>query len=143
MPTTQEIVESLGGKKTMPRVHSQEDLRACLRKGLSYRVLEEIVARYAIAPDEMGAILGVPARTLARRKRQAFFRADESDRLYRLARIAAEAESVLGDRKKATAWLHRRNRALGGEVPLLRLDTELGARQVEQLLGRIAHGIPG
>ena len=142
MPTTQQIVESLGGEKTMPRVHNQEDLRASLRKGLPYQVFEAIAALYQIAPDEMSAVLGVPARTLARRKRQASFRADESDRLYRLARIAALARSVLGDRKKASAWLHRRNRALGGEMPLRRLDTELGAQQVEQLLGRIAHGIP-
>ena len=51
------------------------------------------------------------------------------------------AEEVLGTREKAAAWLHDPNRALGGPRPLDQLDTDLGARQVEQILGRIAHGV--
>ena len=40
----------------------------------------------------------------------------------------------------ASRWLRRSNRALGGVAPLDAIDTELGARQVENLLGRIAYG---
>ena len=37
-------------------------------------------------------------------------------------------------------WLKHPNRALGGLVPVAAIDTELGARQVESILGRIAYG---
>ena len=64
-----------------------------------------------------------------------------SDRLVRMAHIAALAQDVLGQREKAGRWLQKPNRVLGGSTPLEHLDTELGARQVEQILGRIAHGV--
>jgi putative toxin-antitoxin system antitoxin component (TIGR02293 family) len=80
-------------------------------------------------------------RTLARRKKEKRLHADESDRLFRVGRIAALAEETLGSKDKAKRWLQKPNRALGGAAPLRLLDTELGARQVEDVLGRIAHGV--
>jgi uncharacterized protein (DUF2384 family) len=38
----------------------------------------------------------------------------------------------------ATRWLRRTNWALGGASPLESIDTERGARTVEDVLGRIA-----
>jgi len=46
----------------------------------------------------------------------------------------------LGGHERATRWLKRPNRALGGLAPVAAIDTELGARQVENILGRIAYG---
>ena len=53
------------------------------------------------------------------------------------------AEPVLdaSAKEKAVAWLRRPNRALGRHVPLELLDNDLGARQVEDVLGRIQHGV--
>jgi len=64
----------------------------------------------------------------------------ESDRLYRLARIMALARESLGEDDVARRWLKRPNRALGGLPPVAAIDTEMGARQVENVLGRIACG---
>lgn len=64
----------------------------------------------------------------------------ESDRLYRLARIVVLAKHYLGDHETATRCLKRANRALGGKIPIEVIDTELGARAVENVLGRIAYG---
>lgn len=55
--------------------------------------------------------------------------------------IAARASEVLGGQEKATHWLNRPNRALGGRRPLDLLDTDLGIQQVEQVLGRIEYGV--
>jgi putative toxin-antitoxin system antitoxin component (TIGR02293 family) len=67
-------------------------------------------------------------------------RAVTSDRHYRLARIVALANKYLGDAKRARRWLKRPHRALDGLAPIAAVETELGARQVENLLGRIAYG---
>jgi len=64
-----------------------------------------------------------------------------SARLVRLMRVARLAEEVLGSREKAIGWLHDPNRALGNDTPLSQLDTARGARRVEALLGRLAHGV--
>ena len=94
-----------------------------------------------LSVKRLAAILSIPERTFARRRHERRLRADESDRLVRVARIAALAEGTLGGKERAIHWLHRPNRALGLAAPLSLLDTEIGARQVEDVLGRIAHGV--
>lgn len=137
------IVEMLGGRKVLgARVSSLDALRREVRNGLPVGSLDALAERLDLAAREVEAAIQVPGRTLARRKRERRFRADESDRLYRLARIGALAVRALGSEEKAATWLHRPNRALGGEPPLSLLDTGIGARQVEDLLGRIEHGVP-
>ncbi len=142
MVSTARIVRMLGGKaalKNVPRDH--DAMIAQVRSGLPVSALEAIAARFAIPREQLLRILDLPLRTLARRKKQQRLRADESDRLLRLGQVAALAEEVLGSRDKAVAWLKKPNRALGGAVPLDRLDTDLGTRQVEQVLFRSAHGV--
>jgi putative toxin-antitoxin system antitoxin component (TIGR02293 family) len=65
----------------------------------------------------------------------------ESDRLLRLVRLVAAANETFGDQEKAMTWLSRENRALDGLTPLSLADTDLGAKGVETLLGRIGHGL--
>jgi uncharacterized protein (DUF2384 family) len=57
-----------------------------------------------------------------------------------MARLLALARETLGDGQRATRWLKRTNRALGGVAPISAIDTELGARRVENILGHIAYG---
>jgi len=89
---------------------------------------------------ELAASLDLSPRSLQRRREQGRLARYESDRLYRLARIVALAKHYIGDEEAATRWLKQPNRALGGGVPLDLLDTEPGARAVENILGRIAYG---
>lgn len=141
MPATAEIVEALGGSEGSRRVDSPEDLKDWIREGLPFESLERVMDQYDINREEISAALDLPPRTLARRKQEHRLRRDESDRLFRLVRIATRASEVLGNREKAARWLHTPNRALGGVKPLELLDTDLGSRQVEDILGRIEHGV--
>jgi putative toxin-antitoxin system antitoxin component (TIGR02293 family) len=99
--------------------------------------------RLQLSAPEAATVLHMPARTLARRRQARKLDPDESDRLYRIARVAGQAVSVFGGEDKAAMWLRRPNRALNGEPPIHLLDTDVGARQVEDILGRIEHGIIG
>jgi putative toxin-antitoxin system antitoxin component (TIGR02293 family) len=142
MVTAKRIAATLGGTRALKhKTVTIEQLQTQLRSGLPYAALEAVASGFQIDTADLVAVLHVPLRTLARRKREKRLHADESDRLFRLGRIAALAEDVLGSREKATRWLHQPNRALGHAVPLRQLDTEVGARQVEDLLLRIAHGV--
>lgn len=142
MPATAGIVDVLGGREAGGRqVQTSEDLKAWIRGGLPFSSLETVMARFDLNRDEVSSTLDLPPRTLARRKQERRLRPAESDRLFRLARVAAQAAEVLGSEEKASRWLHAANRALGGEPPLSLLDTDLGARQVEEILGRIEHGV--
>lgn len=140
MLSTKRMVEMLGGPKIL-RAGSLADLRNRVRSGLPYGSLEAVTSAYAIDTMELASILHVPPRTLARRRKARRFSAEESDRLFRVGRVAALAEDVLGGRDKATSWLKKPNRALGQKTPLRSLDSDLGAAEVESLLRRIEHGV--
>jgi putative toxin-antitoxin system antitoxin component (TIGR02293 family) len=83
----------------------------------------------------------LPRKTFANRRKVGKLTAEQSDRLVRVARVLATAEETFGSQAKAAAWLRRPTTALASERPLDLLDTDEGAREVETLLGRIAHGI--
>jgi putative toxin-antitoxin system antitoxin component (TIGR02293 family) len=116
-------------------------MRDRIKQGLPYSSLESVRERLSLSVPEAASVLQMPARTLARRRHSRKLAADESDRLYRLARIAAQAVGVFGTEEKASTWLRRPNRALNSELPILLLDTDVGTRQVEDILGRIEHGV--
>jgi putative toxin-antitoxin system antitoxin component (TIGR02293 family) len=90
--------------------------------------------------QEVASTLDLWLRSLQRRKSQGRLARYESDRLYRLARLVSLAGYFLGDHQLALDWLKRPNLVLGGVTPLSIIDTELGARQVENVLGRIGYG---
>ncbi len=137
----QAVVEELGGKQTLGRTLATEhDMREAIRHGFPPAVVEELMRASGLTLNELATALDLSARSLQRRRRTGRLARYESDRLYRLARIVALANEFLGDHERAVRWLKRPNRALGGIAPVEALDTELGARQVENILGRIAYG---
>jgi len=137
----QAVVEELGGKQTLGRTLATEyDMREAIRQGFPPAVVEELMRAAGLSLKELASALDLSPRSLQRRRRTGRLARYESDRLYRLARIVALANEFLGDHERAIRWLKRPNRALGGIAPIAALDTELGARQVENILGRIAYG---
>jgi len=137
----QAVVRELGGKRTLGRtLSSDRDLREAIREGFPPQVVEELMRASGLTLKELAGALDLSPRSLQRRRRSGKLARYESDRLYRLARIVAIASEYLGDRERALRWLKHPNRALGGIEPVKAIDTELGARQVENVLGRIAYG---
>jgi putative toxin-antitoxin system antitoxin component (TIGR02293 family) len=103
-------------------------------------VVEALMGNSGLTLKEISASLDLSPRSLQRRKHEGRLARYESDRLYRLARMLALADYFIGSRAKALDWMKRPNIVLGGAVPLDLIDTELGARQVENILGRIGYG---
>jgi putative toxin-antitoxin system antitoxin component (TIGR02293 family) len=140
-PNGPTITDLLGGKKVLGVIEKPLDIRGAIRAGFPYAALESLATILCLRQRDVSEVVGLPARTLARRKQEQRLSPVESDRVYRLARITQLATETLGDFGKARAWLSRPNRALGGETPLAMLDTEIGARQVGEVLLHISYGI--
>lgn len=135
------VLRELGGERTLGRtLSSDRDLRDVIREGFPPAVVEELMRTSGLTLKELAAALDLSPRSLQRRRRSGRLARYESDRLYRLARIVALANEYLGDHERAMRWLKRPNRTLGGIAPIAAIDTELGARHVENILGRIAYG---
>ena len=52
-----------------------------------------------------------------------------------------KAVEVMESEENARKWLASPQAGLGGAVPLEYAETEVGAREVEDLLGRIEYGV--
>jgi putative toxin-antitoxin system antitoxin component (TIGR02293 family) len=135
------IAEILGGRAVLGHLKKAEDLREAVRAGLPLVALRSLQESLQLSREGLSRMLSMPERTMARRQKQARLTADESDRLIRVARVMANAKRVLGSRDKAAHWLRTANRALDGAAPVSLLDTDIGAEQVSEILGRIEHGI--
>ncbi len=140
---TEAIVEVLGGRRVLGKsIRRTGDLARLVRDGLPAGSVTALAEKLDLANAVLSQKLGIPQRTLTRRLSQhSRLTAAESDRTVRLARVFAHAVEMIGDEEKAVEWLRTPNRALGGERPLDQLDTDLGARAVEDVLGRIAYGV--
>ncbi|MEB2346224.1 MAG: DUF2384 domain-containing protein [Deltaproteobacteria bacterium] len=134
----------LGGGGALPDAPaSAGDLLARVREGLPFAAAAAVMEGYGIPRDDLCAVLHLSRRNFLRRRTQGRLSADESDRLYRLARVLAHANRVFEDPAASADWLRTPNLALGDAPPLALLDTDLGVEQVDQVLGRIEHGIAG
>lgn len=110
--------------------------------GLTYRSFEKLRKEMGLSARELGEIVQVAPRTLTRRKVAGRFRPDESDRLLRASRVYGKALDLFeGDRPTARTWLSTPKQALSGKMPLELAVTEVGAREVENLIGRLEHGV--
>lgn len=117
-------------------------LLSAIREGIAMTTVSRVGRRYQLSDTLFASLLGVSASTIKRRRsQQGRLASDESDRFVRLAGLYAMAEDVLGSPARATDWMAQCNRSLGGESPNDYAMTDIGAREVEDLLGRIAHGI--
>jgi len=116
------------------------NILAPVRHGLPLWMVDDALSAGRISAVELDRLV-LPRKTLAHRRTLGNLTPEQSDRLARVLRIIDEAEATFADKAKAHAWLRRPSALLDGEAPLDRLDTDIGTRQVEAILGRIADGI--
>ena len=136
------VAKVLGGEKTLgKRVSSQQDLISAVRRGLRTSTVDAVIEELDAPRAEVLPTLRLARRTMERRKVTGRLLPEESERVYRLAKVLAFAESVLGTKQKARHWLNTPNRALGNASPLSLLETEAGVDEVTSVLGRIEFGV--
>ena len=100
------------------------------------RVLED----NGVSRDDIRQI--IPDRTLDRRIASGEnLKLEEADGLARLLRVVNAAREVFEDAALADEWLRSPNPALGDLIPIQMARTDIGGREVEAVLTRIAHGV--
>jgi putative toxin-antitoxin system antitoxin component (TIGR02293 family) len=128
----EEILES-------ERLRSEQDLVRLVEEGLPTKVVQGLRTLGLTDEEVYSGVL--PRRTLSHRvaRREPLTR-DESDRVVRIARTAAFGERVFGERERFWRWFRAPKRQFDGRSPLQMLQTEAGARLVEELLIGVDEG---
>lgn len=131
--------------KAQARGHAlpSHDLAARVKAGLPLAEFDALRELLGLTVDELAGRIGISIATLSRRRRSGeSLDPAHSDRLLRYARLWRAATQLYnGDEGAARTWLRKPARALAGDAPLDHADTEMGARAVEDLIGRLEHGV--
>jgi putative toxin-antitoxin system antitoxin component (TIGR02293 family) len=117
-------------------------LAELVRSGMPARTVREIAEALAVSPLQFAEIVQIAPRTLMRRlSENARLKSDETERVLRIGRLLKRAAEVLDGEDEAAKWFRHPLHALGEKTPLEMCSTEPGAREVEDVLGRIEHGV--
>ena len=131
-----------GIRPTLEPLLVREGAVELVRRGVPFAMLDEVAAAAGVGRLALAEVIGLSRTTLSRRRESRVLKSTESDRLVRVARLVAMAHDLmLGDGADARRWLQEPHELIEGESPLERASTEVGAREVEELIGRLRHGV--
>ena len=139
-------VESINYRQPGDRIGVRYDtlLQAAklVQSGLPFGAIDRFRKASGLTLNRIKQVAGISEGSFARRKKAGRLSQQESERLLRLGRVFEHATSLYdGDPIGAREWLETPIPALGNQRPLDLSQTEPGAREVEDLIGRIEHGI--
>ena len=142
--SAEEIARVLGGRRVLGRtVRSMRELETIVRDGMPKGALDTFIASLtAPGRGDMSTSLRnkiVPRATYQRVDR---FNLQVGETTERLARLYALLLSVFDDRAAATRFLMSPHPELDNRTPFDVALTEIGGREVEEVIERGLHGLP-
>lgn len=126
----------------LPHIRSDAEWAQVVEEGLPVLDLVEFGRTSGFTTEELAKLVHIPPRTYARRvKAKARLDIPEGERAVRIMRLYDLAKALFGTHEATRRWMNSPLPALGGRTPLDMARTEPGARQVENVIGAIQHGI--
>ncbi|SRR6266853_5786409 len=110
---------------------------AAVKAGLDAGLIRKLAAQLQVGLEELAVPLHLTERTLHRRLEEGRLALDESERLLGLIKIFALAKQILGSGAKAVHWFKSPLPVLNGKTPLECAETQIGLREIEDILIRI------
>ena len=137
-----DVVQVFGGPALLGAgpLRSYFDFDRVIHEGLPVSAFRYAVESLGQPEKTVVEGIGMSRTTLARRKQAGRLGFVDSERAVRLGSVIALGKVVLGSTRAVGRWLLNANGALGGEIPIRLLQTDVGARHVEAVLGRALLG---
>jgi putative toxin-antitoxin system antitoxin component (TIGR02293 family) len=118
------------------------DLIEQIKSGIPFSYLATLTAIIDTSQGRLGQSLEISKRTMARRRGEGKFTAEESERVMHLFKVVQKALDVFeGNLDSVRLWVKHPKKALGDKIPMDLASTAIGAQEVIDLLGRIDHGV--
>jgi putative toxin-antitoxin system antitoxin component (TIGR02293 family) len=119
----------------------QRELIEAITQGLPASLARELAQKMEVTLEDMSGLLRLNPRTFQRRMEEGTLSLSESERLWELSRLFSRAVDVLESLPGANQWFKNPIQALGWATPLAYARTSVGLRELENILGRIEHGV--
>ena len=141
-PAFDDVLKVFGGRALLGpgALRSHFDFDRVIHDGLPVSAFRHAVDSLEHPEKTVVEGIGISRTTLGRRKQAGRLGFVDSERAVRLGSVIALGKVALGSTRAVGRWLLKANGALGGEIPLRLLQTDVGARQVEAMLGRALLG---
>ncbi len=122
------------------KINSRIDFIHLSREGVPMHTLNRIMEYTSLTIKEISELLPVSERQLSRYDPDHILRKDISSHLIQLVALFERGYEVFGE-EKFKIWVRTENRALGNNKPIDILDTPIGIEMIQDILGRIEHGV--
>ena len=127
---------------TYEQIHDNHATAQRVEEGLPVMEVVQFAKEAGFTNDELAKLINIPTRTYARRVAdKARLKVAEGERATRLMRLFNRAKDVFVTDENTRGWFNAKILALGWKTPLEYAQTEPGAREVENIIGRIEHGV--
>ena len=139
-------MRAMKARKTKPTTYEQVGdnvtMAQRVEEGIPVVDVVEFGKQAGFTNDELARLIHIPPRTYARRiANKGRLKVPEGERAVRLMRLFERARQVFGSYENTRSWFNSKLLALGRKTPLEYAQTEPGAREVENIIGRIEHGV--
>lgn len=127
---------------TYAQIHDNPAMARRVEEGLPVVEVVQFGRQAGFSTDELARLIQIPPRTYARRiAAKGRLKVPEGERAVRIMRLFEQAKRVFVTDENTRGWFNAKILALGGKTPLEYAQTEPGAREVENIIGRIEHGV--
>ena len=131
------MIQSIFGDR---KLDSRLDFISLTREGLSMGTLKKIQAYTSLSIKELAVLLPISERQLVRYKDDHILRKDISSHLIQLAELFEHGYEVF-EEEHFRKWMRSKIRVLDNNRPIDLLDTAIGIQIVNDIIGRIDHGV--
>jgi len=132
----------LGGRHFLTRKPKTSlEFYVAVRKGIPKRSIDFLAQVMNIPMTKMAILLNLSYKTLTRKNKVDLLDSPISSHAYEIADTIAKGLGVFEEKERFNRWLNKENRALNGAKPYDLLDTSMGIKLVNQILGRIEEGV--
>ncbi len=137
------FINLLGGKAVVNhRIRSDFDIISFINDGVTKESLDALTGHLGISKKVFSEnILGISVKTLERKKSTDKLDKRTSSHIIEIARVVQHTFEVFEDKEKVKMWLNYPNRALNGIKPIDLFYLSTGLKMVDDILGRIEHGV--
>lgn len=121
--------------------HTSVEMVELLERGLTKRNYLKAKKNTGFSHQVMAVVLSVSTKTLEGKKSNDRLSDTASERLLKLAEVAALGNHVFNSPELFKEWLQRPLRPLDGKKPVELMVNMYGLETIKTLLGRIEHGV--
>lgn len=137
------FIDLLGGNGIVTKpIRSEFDLISLSNEGITKASLDALISHLGISKKAFSEnILDASVKTLERKKSTDKLDKRTSSHIIEIAKVVEHAFEVFEDEEKVKGWLNAPNRALNGIKPIDLFYLPTGLGMVNDILGRIEHGV--